>query len=247
MNDSDFKGLSRVEKILENMLGATNNLESPQSRVEALLMRLLELIEDISHGSGTVFRFLGEKEHVNDLPETGNEQGDVWFVKEKMAGFIWLVREDHPDGYWEELGEVIDTTSIVNSINGQTGDVVLDADDVGAASPTEQITVADSGAVTQALDPNKVYVFTGDLTSLTLTLNAPVAGIANIYQVFFFNGTAAVNLVYPSNVTFADAAFAPAADLWTELSIQYVYSTTEDNVTTPHYFAHGSNIEEGVK
>ena len=114
MNDSDFQGLSRAEAILENMLGATNNLKPPQSRVEALLIRLLELIEDISHGSGTVFRFIGEKEYVNDLPETGNEQGDVWFVKEKMAGYIWIVREDYPDGYWEELGEVIDTASLEN-------------------------------------------------------------------------------------------------------------------------------------
>lgn len=110
----EFKNKSRTEAILENMLGATNTLKPPQSRVEALLMELLELIEDISHGSGTVFRFLGEKEYVDDLPETGNEQGDVWFVKEKMAGFIWIVREDYPNGYWEELGEVIDTASLEN-------------------------------------------------------------------------------------------------------------------------------------
>lgn len=114
MDDSDFKGLSRTEEILENMLGATNDLKPPKSRVEALLMELLELIGEISHGSGTVFRFIGEKEYVNDLPETGNEQGDVWFVKEKMAGYIWIVREDYPDGYWEELGEVIDTASLEN-------------------------------------------------------------------------------------------------------------------------------------
>lgn len=49
MDDSDFKGLSRTEEILENMLGATNDLKPPQSRVEALLMELLELIGDISH------------------------------------------------------------------------------------------------------------------------------------------------------------------------------------------------------
>lgn len=140
----EFKNKSRAEAILENMLGATNDLKPPQSRVEALLIELLELIEDISHGSGTVFRFLGEKEYVDDLPETGNEQGDVWFIKEKMAGFIWIVREDYPDGYWEELGEVIDTKSIVNSINGQTGVVVLGAEDVNAQTPflTTTLTIA---------------------------------------------------------------------------------------------------------
>ena len=39
---------SRVEAILENMLGASNPLETPQSRVEALLQELLE------HGSGSM-------------------------------------------------------------------------------------------------------------------------------------------------------------------------------------------------
>lgn len=121
------------------------------------------------------------------------------------------------------------------------------ASDIGAAPAITEVTVQTSGAVTQALDPNKTYVFSGDLTSLTLTLNAPVDGIANIYQVFFKNGSTAVNLLYPTTVTFADAAFAPAANGWTELSIQYVYSTTEGGVTTPHYIAYGSNIEEGAQ
>lgn len=34
--------LSRNEKILENMLGEGHELDIPQSRIEALLMRLLE-------------------------------------------------------------------------------------------------------------------------------------------------------------------------------------------------------------
>ena len=33
---------SRVEAILENMLGASNPLEPPQSRVEALLQEILD-------------------------------------------------------------------------------------------------------------------------------------------------------------------------------------------------------------
>lgn len=113
-------------------------------------------------------------------------------------------------------------------------------------SVAEQIYIGTDGAVTQELRPNTVYVFGGELTSLTLTLGTPMNGIANIYQVFFKNGSTAVNLLYPATVTFADATFTPAANCWTELSIQYVYSTTEGGVTTPHYIAHGSNIEEGV-
>lgn len=109
---TEFKNESRVEGILENMLGASNTLKPSQSRVEALLLALMEKIEEMSKASGKAFRLLGEKDAIDDLPASGNTVGDVWFVKEKMAGFIWLVREDYPDGYWEELGEVIDTASL---------------------------------------------------------------------------------------------------------------------------------------
>lgn len=40
-------GQSRIEKILENMLGASNVLEPPQSREEKLLMQLLAKLEII--------------------------------------------------------------------------------------------------------------------------------------------------------------------------------------------------------
>ena len=33
---------SRIEKILENMLGATNPLDPPMSRIEELLIEILE-------------------------------------------------------------------------------------------------------------------------------------------------------------------------------------------------------------
>ena len=35
-------GQSRVENILENALGSSNQLEQPQSRIETLLMQLVE-------------------------------------------------------------------------------------------------------------------------------------------------------------------------------------------------------------
>lgn len=39
--------LSRNEAILQNMFGAENDLGEPQSRIEALLMRLLEVMNTI--------------------------------------------------------------------------------------------------------------------------------------------------------------------------------------------------------
>lgn len=122
----------------------------------------------------------------------------------------------------------------------QQAAIVLD----GKQDVTSQFTNASTGAVTAMLYPNTVTVFTGELTSLTLTPDAPVdATIANIYQVFFKNGATAVTLSLPSNVII-DADFAPEAGVWTELSIQYVYSETEGGVTTHYYIARGGNIQE---
>ena len=52
-------GLSRNEDILENILGADNELLPPVSRIEVLLLELLDLIQELklkveSDGSGNV-------------------------------------------------------------------------------------------------------------------------------------------------------------------------------------------------
>lgn len=44
---------SRNEAILQNMLGADNELGDPMSRIEALLMQLLEVLQNIEGGQGT--------------------------------------------------------------------------------------------------------------------------------------------------------------------------------------------------
>lgn len=45
-------GQSRTEDILENMLGADNELQPPQSRVERLLMQLKDAISAGGGGGG---------------------------------------------------------------------------------------------------------------------------------------------------------------------------------------------------
>ena len=44
---------SRNEAILQNMLGADNELGDPMSRIEALLMQLLEVLQNIEGGQET--------------------------------------------------------------------------------------------------------------------------------------------------------------------------------------------------
>lgn len=95
------------------------------------------------------------------------------------------------------------TSVPVTSVNGETGAVVLDADDVGAEAKITEVTIATDGAVTQALDANKIYHFTGALTSLTITLNAVANGIAQ-YHFDFLSGTTAPTLTMPAAVVMPD-------------------------------------------
>lgn len=38
---------SRIEKILENILGAENEIEAPMSRNEVLLIAIMEMLQDV--------------------------------------------------------------------------------------------------------------------------------------------------------------------------------------------------------
>ena len=96
-------------------------------------------------------------------------------------------------------------TAPVSSVNGQTGAVTLDADDVGAEPAVTEVTVSTAGAVTQALDAGKVYHFTGALTALTITLNTAGTGVLPQYHFDFESGSTAPTLTMPNTVTMPDS------------------------------------------
>ena len=109
------------------------------------------------------------------------------------------------------------TSAPVASVNGETGAVVLDADDVGAEAKITEVTIATAGAVTQALDANKICHFTGALTSLTITLNAVASGVAQ-YHFDFLSGSTAPTLTMPNTVTMPDS-FAVEANKRYEVDV----------------------------
>lgn len=59
---------------------------------------------------GTIFVLKGSVATVEDLPTTGNNIGDVYYVESVSAGYIWLTSASQPNGYWEELGETFSIT-----------------------------------------------------------------------------------------------------------------------------------------
>ena len=63
------------------------------------------------------------------------------------------------------------------------------------------MTVSTAGDVTRALDAGKIYHFTGALTSLIITLNAPDSGNLAQYHFGFDSGSTAPTLTLPNTVT----------------------------------------------
>ena len=68
-------------------------------------------LQQAIEGLGTIFNLKGSVATVNDLPQTNNTIGDVWYVQSESAGYIWL--EDDGTERWEELGMTVDTTDFL--------------------------------------------------------------------------------------------------------------------------------------
>ena len=89
-----------------------------------------------------------------------------------------------------------------------------------------EITISTDGAVTQALDPYTLYHFTGNLTSLTITLNAPATGQIAHYHFDFVGGSGTpATLSLPNSVIMPDTFVAPDADIRYEIDILNNYGT----------------------
>ena len=100
------------------------------------------------------------------------------------------------------------------------------ASEVGAAPAVTEATVSAAGDVTQALDANKIYHFTGALTSLTITLNAAGTGIVPQYHFDFDSGSTAPTVTLPNSVTMQGGTFTPEASKHYEVDILNGYGVS---------------------
>ena len=82
----------------------------------------------------------------------------------------------------------------VTSVNGQTGAVALDAEDVGA-SPAETVVTVSGSTPTITPAPNTIYNC-GELTRLTIS-NPPATGA---YSIVFTSGATATDCDFPDSL-----------------------------------------------
>lgn len=85
---------------------------------------------------------------------------------------------------------------------------------------TEEAEITDAGAVETELDPDKIYEFTGAVTSLTITFSEETGH----YHFSFLSGNPAATLTMPVDVVMPDG-FSVEADKRYEVDVLNGYGT----------------------
>jgi hypothetical protein len=112
----------------------------------------------------------------------------------------------------------------------ETGQAIAAAIRAASVTPTE-VTITDSGAVTQTLLPNIAYHFTSEaLTSLTITL-AATSDVPQ-YHFDFISPSTAITLTLPETVAMPDG-FAVDANTRYEIDILRGYGVAQNWPYTP--------------
>lgn len=73
------------------------------------------------------------------------------------------------------------------------------------ANKWAETTISSSGAISQTLDPETLYHFTGAITSLTIALAAVTSGQIPHYHFDFLSGATAPTLVIPQTIVMPDS------------------------------------------
>ena len=151
---------------------------------------------------GEVLDFKGTVQNVADLPATGNRGGDVYYVRSLGAMFAWVETAAGGAYEWDEMGEHVDMSAYIEAPTATANQILYFNGSAWAAkAQIPEVTNSTAGAVSVALDPEKIYHFTGALTSLTLTLTSPASGQLAHYHFDFDSGSTAPTLTLPNTVT----------------------------------------------
>lgn len=104
----------------------------------------------------------------------------------------------------------------VSSVNGQTGAVFLDYEDVGAAQAETTVTVSGATPTIQAAD-NTLYLFSSAVTSITVS-SLPESGL---FELVFLSGSTATEIIGPAGQSISLAEGCEiAADKVNDVSIR---------------------------
>ena len=192
-------------------------------------------MEDAIAALGEVLDFKGAVATQNDLPASDNRGGDVYYVRDLGAMFVWVETGTGGAYEWDEMGEHIDLSGYIENPSTKAVDQVLAYNGSAwvAKTPCPEVTISDTGAIaSQTLDPEKIYHYTGAITSLAITtLTAPSANQNAHYHFDFLSGSTAATLTLPNTVVMP-SGFAVAANKRYEIDILNNYGTVMEWATS---------------
>lgn len=121
-NFNDLNDIPQASQSTAGVIEIATDQEAKTGTSETLAINPKQLKVAID-GLGTVFDLKGSVATPQDLPQSNNTIGDVWYVTSESVGYIWL--NDGTTDRWEQLGLPIDLSgyvtiaSIVNSLTSQ--------------------------------------------------------------------------------------------------------------------------------
>lgn len=146
-------------------------------------------------------------------PETRKEH---WMARAAGEDELALEPQTREEHWWQKIIDAIESGGggggAVSSVNGQTGAVVLDADDVGAAPAETTVTITGTTPTIIPV-PNTAYKC-GELASLTVS-SSPASGT---YSIVFTSGATPTVTSFPATVLGLDD-FAAEADTIYEINV----------------------------
>ena len=94
--------------------GKTSSLDNDSGFITASALdgyATEDYVDDAIAGLGTVFTIKGSVESISDLPDTENNIGDVYYVEDEFASFVWIEKDGAEQ--WQRLGSSIDLDNYV--------------------------------------------------------------------------------------------------------------------------------------
>ena len=123
---SDYVLTEQDKEEIADIVGSEAVIYVSQQLTDAQKIQARENIGAASLADlGTVFKLKGGVATVQDLPQSGNRIGDVYYVENLSAGFIWITSTAYPSGYWEELGETVDLSNYIEKPSTPTSGQIL--------------------------------------------------------------------------------------------------------------------------
>lgn len=168
LNASDVGAMASGEQVVRYEAQTLTDAQQAQARANINAISADEI--------GTVFNIKGDVATYADLPQTGNTVGDVYYVADVSAGYVWLETTAHPLGYWEELGEPIDLSGYIEKPVSPTNGQFLQWDGSAWVAATYTPPVTSVNARTGAITVYEIFWCTYGTTTSSEIEAALTAG-----------------------------------------------------------------------